>query len=272
MKGDLISINGKLLRQEEIPVPFDRLTSSNFIYQRMHTLDRRVLQAATHVQLAETTYISLYGTGSGIAEESLKEETTAILTANRYMHGSVSVILYLFPNGNGTPLRILSCEKQLLYKGYALWHKGEKAIILPYEYPFPHFKTALSLTAGSYAAQYAKTKGAGIAISENKAGVLYGAGDEPLFAVIGNDVLTTPIGQGACDSVERRLALATCEKAEKRVVEAPLTAELLDEYQELFIATNGGITSIKECNGNIYPNSTAHKVAETMEYFIYNDL
>ena len=272
MKGDLISINGELIRQEEIPVPFDRLTSSNFIYQRMHVLGRRILHAAAHAKLANTSYRSLYGTESSITEDSLKKETAALLTANRYIHGSVSVILYLLPDDNGKPLRILSCEKQLLYKGYALWHKGEKAVILPYEYPFSHFKTAMSLTASTYAAQYAQTKGAGIAIAENHSGVLYGAGDEPLFAVIGNDVMTTPIGQGACDSVERRLALAACEKAEKHVVEAPLSRELLDEYQELFIATTGGITSIKECCGNIYPNSTANKVAETMEYFIYKDL
>lgn len=272
MKGDLISINGKLRRPEEVPISFDRLMASNFVYQRMHAIGQRVLQAPAHAALAQTAYRSLYGAGSGITENSLREETAALLAANRYMQGSVSVMLYLFPDENGKPLRILSCEKQLLYKGYALWHRGEKAVILPYEYPFPHFKTALSLAAGTYAAQYAQAKGAGIALAENHAGILYGAGDEPLFAVIGNNVLTTPVGQGACDSVERRLALAACVEAGKRMVEAPLTKELLDEYQELFIATTGGITSVKECGGNIYPNSTAHKVAEAMEYFTYNDL
>lgn len=272
MKGDLISINGKLHRPEEVPIPFDRLMASNFVYQRIHAMGQRGLQAPAHAELAETAYRSLYGAGSGITENSLREEMSALLAANRYMQGSISVMLYLLPDENGKPLRILSCEKQLLYKGYTLWHRGEKAVILPYEYPFPHFKTAMSLAAGTYAAQYAHTKGAEIAIAENHAGVLYGAGDEPLFAVIGNDALTTPVGQGACDSVERRLALAACEQADKRVVETALTKELLGEYQELFIATTGGITSVKECGGNIYPNSTAHKVAEAMEYFTHNDL
>lgn len=272
MKSDLLSINGKLCRRGEEPLPFDEMMAADFVYQRLHTLGHKVLHAQAHAELADAAYLSLYGTHSGVTAGLLREEAAMALEANRYPHGSVTVMLYLLPGYDGKPIRIISCEKQLLYKGYALWHAAVKAIVAPYEYPFPHFKTGLSLAAGAYAARYASRKGATIAIAENNSGTLTGIGDEPLFAVMGNRAMTTPVGQGACDSVERRLALAACEKAGMEITETPLSKEMLTEYQELFTVTPGGVVSIRECGGNIYPNSTANRVASAMEAFSAKDI
>lgn len=272
MKGDLISVNGKLCRPGDVGISPDSLLSVNFVYQRMHAIGHRILHASTHAGLACTAYATLYGTTCRLSADTLRHEAATLLEANRYHQGSVAVMLYLFPGDDDRPLRIISCERQLLYKGYALWHNAEKAVILPYECPFAHFSTAVSLAAGTFASQYARRKGAGVAIAENTAGILYGSGGGPLFAVIGNDVITTPVGQGACDCVERRLVASVCETAGKRLVEAGLTRGVLAEYQELFVATTSGITCIHECGGNIYPNSTANRIASLLRKFTMQDL
>lgn len=272
MKGDLLSVNGRLCTLGEAGESPDRMLSANFVWQRIHTLEQRPLHLCSHMDLIETAYVSLYGTTTGLSAATLRAEIATLLQANRYQKGSVAVMLYILPGEDAQPIRILSCEKQLLYKGYSLWHRAEKAMILPYEYPFAHFSTALSLAADTYASNYVRRKSAGIGLAENSAGYLYSAGGGPLFAVMGNRVLTTPVSHGACDSVERRLVIESCTRAKLEVVELPLTRKLLGEYQELFTANVGGIVSIGECLGNIYPYSTASRVATGMNRFAIQDI
>jgi branched-subunit amino acid aminotransferase/4-amino-4-deoxychorismate lyase len=248
--------------------------SANFVYQKIHALARKPLHAGAHAELLETSYKTLYGSLPGLTARMLEEDAQALLAANRYPEGSVQLMVYLFPDEGGAkdPLRIISCEKQLLYKGYTLWHAREKAVALPYEYPFPHFQTAVSLAAHSYAANYARRKGAGCVISENSHGVMYSAGETPLFAARGNEIVTPGIGDGACDSVERRLGIAAAEKAGYLLEEIPVTRAELSGYQELFTVATGGVTAIGECSGNIYSHSAAARIAEMMSRLRKADL
>lgn len=266
MIGDLISINGKICPAGDTGISPDDILAGNFIYQKIHVTEHCPLHPATHIELLDTAYTSLYGRRTGLTVKTLNEETETLLAANRYPKGSMQMAVYVLPDGKtGSAMRILSCDKQLLYRGYELWHTAEKAIILPYEYPFAPFKTAVSLAANTYATDYARRKGAGVAIAENNSGIIYGAGENPLFAVVENTVFTTPLGDGACDSVERRIGITACEAEGIQVEETPLTKNMLAECQEIFVVTPGGVTSIRECNKNIYPNSTAGRIAGRMQ-------
>lgn len=267
MKGDLISCNGKIIKPEEVALSTDYIMSVNFVYQKIHALAHKPLYSHAHAELLETSFSILYGLNTGLSAGMIEEEVEALLTANRYPAGSVQITIYIIPdeNGTGKPTRIISCEKQLLYKGYTLWHTAEKAVVLPYECPFRHFKTAASLSAHTYAASYARGKGANCIISENPDGTLYSAGETPLFAVIGKTIITPGIGDGACDSIERRLGMIAAGNAGFNLEENPIHHTALNEYQELFTVTTGGVTSIGECDGNIYSHSTAGKVAAEMD-------
>lgn len=267
MKGDLICFNGRLIDPGCGIMPFDSMTASNFLYQKIHTIGHKTLHTQAHTELLEAAFKTMYGAGSGISALQLEEEAAKLLCANRYPMGSNQIVLYLFPSpdGKSAPTRVVSCEKQLLYKGYELWHTAEKALVLPYDYQFPHFKTAVSLAAHTYATAYAVRKGAGLAIAENHAGGMYSVGENPLFAVAGNTLFTPAIGEGACDSVERRLGIMAAESAGMRVVESSLRRENLPGYHELFTVNTGGVVSIRECAGNIYSHSAAKRVAEAMK-------
>lgn len=275
MKGDLVCLDGRITEfGKAVPDP-DALLSANFIYQKIHVLGRTTLHAAWHAEIAEVSYGALYGreaAGSpealrpgAVSAEVLEQEVRALLDANRYPQASTLVTLYLIPSESGEPQRLLSCERQLLYKGYAMWHTGLRCAVVPYEYPFAPHKTAVSLAAHTYAAGYARRKGFDAAVAENGAGVLTGLGESPLFAGVRNTVVTTPIDDGAADSVERRFGIAVCEDMGLAVAEHPLESAHLGEFEELFAVTPQGIVSVREIGGRLLPHSLAKTIAERMK-------
>ena len=265
MKGDLVCLDGNITEFGKAIADPDALLSANFIYQKIHVLGRTPLQAAWHAEIAGMSYNALYGQQAGISHEMLEQEVRALLDANRYPQASTLVTLYLIPSENGTPTRLLSCEKQLLYKGYAMWHTGLKCDVIPYEYPFAQHKTAISLAAHTYAADYARRNGFDAAIAENNAGIVTGLGENPLFASMRNTVVTTPIDDGAADSVERRLCIAVCENCGFDVAEHPIEAARLHDFEELFTITPQGITSVQTAGGRLLPHSLAKNIASHMK-------
>ena len=262
MKGDLICVNGEVTREESLGV--DALLGCNFVYQKIHTLEHRPLHVDLHLRLIETSYRTLYGSKSGLARPILEEEIARLLDTNRYPTGSNLVILYLFPNAEGMPQRLLSCQKQLLYKGYTLWHKNLKATIVPYEYPYPAHQTAVSLTANNYAQRYALRQGFDAALTENYAGILTGMGEYPLFEVHGREILTTPLENGVADSVERRLGIWACRHAGWALAEQPIESRQIGTFDELFAVVPQGVVSIRTCAGRLFPNTAARSIAEQM--------
>lgn len=269
MKGDLISINGEITTAGKAEFDPVAVLGANFIYQRIHTLAHVPLQCVAHTEIAEMSYKALYGTPTGISAGVLEKEIKDILTANRYSIASNQVILYLFPPAaDAPPTRVLCCEKPLLYKGYAMQHTGLTAVVTPYEYPFAPHKTAISLAAHTYAENYARRMGADAAIAENYAGTLTGLGENPLFAVVRNTVLTTSIDDGAAESVERRLAITAGREASLEVVETPLKSEFINDYDELFTVTPQGIVSVRSCGDLVLPHSMAKNLAGWMKKMI----
>lgn len=253
MKGDRVSINGVVGPWGECFAP-DALLAANFVYQKIHTLAHHPLQAQWITEIAETSYRALYGRGTGISAELLTAESGKLLKANNYPQASTLVTLYLIPDG--PPVRLLSCEKQLVYKGYAL-STGLRCTVVPYECPLPQHKTAASLAAHTYAADYARRRGFDAPIAANGADVMVSLGENPLFALIGDRALTPSIEDGATDSVERRLGIMACEDAGLTVCEHPLSGADIRGFDELFAITPQGIASIREIDGRLLPHSMA---------------
>ena len=266
MSRDKVSLNGKFVPFEEAGFAPEYLLGVNFVYQKLHALSYETLQANAHVEIAEVSYNALYGQPAGISRTDLESDVRSLLLANRYPAASNQLILYLVPpeKGAGVPSRLLVCEKQLLYKGYTIWHSGLKALTVPYDYPFPEHKTAASLAAHNCALEYALRKGSQAAICENRDGIAVGVGENPLFALTGEKVFTTPIECGAAESVERRMGIAACQRAGLAVFDEPVECGSLASFDELFTVTPQGVISIAECGGKLFPHSMAKKIADHM--------
>lgn len=257
MKNDLISIDGRLVPFGESGFAPDSLLSSNFIYQTIHTFAHRPLHAHWAAEIAEMSCRALYGAPSGVTAELIAREAGALLRANGYPSaGSTLASLYLIPLGDAPPVRMMTCRKQLVYKGYTVT-VGLECTVVPYDCPFPQHKTAVSLAAHTYAADYAERMGFGGAIAENAAGVMAGLGDNPLFAVAGKKILTPSMDDGAADSIERRLGIAVCEDAGFGVYEHPVSVADLRDFDELFALTPQGIVSIRQAGDRLFPHSLA---------------
>ena len=266
MQGDRICIDGVLRAEDELRFDPDRVLSQGYLYQRIHTFEHRPLHIATHLRLIQKSYRILYGIELALDEETLRQEIALTLRENRYPEVSNLVTLYLFaPREKRPGSRMISCTETFVYPGYTLWHSRLRACTLPYDYPFPEHETALSRIAHTFAQGYALRTGCDLALTENGSGVVTGAGENPLFAVFDNRVLTTSIENGAAESLWRHLGIRLCQEAALEVEESALTEEMLKRCDELFCMTPQGVVSLKEWNGRLGFNIVAEKTGAILD-------
>lgn len=266
MRGERVCIDGILRPWDETGFDPDSLLARGYLYQRIHTLEHRPLHTAAHTELLRNSYRTLYGITPDLDEEMLRREIALTLRENRYPAVSNLVTLYLFPphDGEAGP-RMISGTKTLVYSGYTLWHSRLKAVTLPYDYPFPEHETALSRIAHTFATEYAHRTGADIPLTENREGVITGAGENPLFAVCDDSAVITPVTNGAAESVLRRLGIVLCREAGLTVQESDLTGDLLRRCDELFCLTPQGVVSLSEWDGRRGFNIAAEKIGILLE-------
>lgn len=268
MKNNKISCNGELINWGELPLNIDEMFSTNFLYQKIHTIEHRALHLATHIKIVRDSYKKLYDRDIELSEEPLSSEIERLLDKNRYHVGSVQVVLYLLPPADGgEPTRILSCEKQLLYMGYTLWHSAMKAVVQSYNVSLPQHQTAASLSAHTYNRRHATLQGADVGITANSDGEITSVGEFPIFAVDDKTIYTPSLEDGAADCVERRMGLKAALVTDRKVVEQPILLEQLREFDEMFFITTQGVYSIGLYSGRLLPNSAAGSIASQLNNF-----
>lgn len=263
MPADKVFLNGKLYGH--VPDELPEMLGYDYVYQILHTRRHVPLHISEHIEIADTVMRNIYGYGIGITAGEISDQASVLLRANRYPDSAAAVMMRVFPNSKGAPGILLECQSQLLYPRYALWHKRITATVFPCEYIFMGYQTAVSYITSSYVDGYAARNGADAAIIENSSSVLTNIGDEPLFVVKGKDILTSPVEEGAVDSVMRRLVLRAAEKEGMNVVLTPLHKEWLEECDEAFFPTVQGITSIKGFGSRSFYYLAAGKIAEAIE-------
>lgn len=237
---------------------FDRLLSGNYVYQAIHVSDYRALNIDDHLRIAAQAFKVMYGRELEIDAVSVQEAIERLFKANLYRELSYEVRLYIFEDDYA-----LSCIRQLLYHGYTLWHSRPTAIIVPYENPLSGYPNASSLISATFAAGFAKRSGEdAIAITENYDHVLVGVGDNPLFAVKDEQLLTTPIKYGATHSVERFRTIKAAHKAGLRVIERPLLHNEIATYDELFTVDVQGVISVFSCEQTTFFGLVAERVSK----------
>ena len=258
--GDKICIGGQIFAPEAILPEAERLLGSNYIWQDIHTLGYRSPYIGRHLEIAARSLEVIHGTGSVPDVADVAATIEELLRQNRYPAGSNLIRLYLLPG-----MWMLVCRRQMVYEGLVLWHNRPQAVTVQYESPFPGHQCAVSLMCGSVADDYAVRCGAEMALTENRDGILTGAGDLPLIGIRERTAYITPPEYGATESVYRDIAAETFKKAEMELIEEPLPAGAA--YDEMLIFSPTGITSLKGLNGENLFNTTALKLSLALPKF-----
>ncbi len=242
-KGN-ISLDGRITSWREAELSPSVLMGNNWVYTTINTLAHKPLHIELKLHHAFKSFHTLYGYRPTIEPLTIAKEVYDLLYYGLYPEGGNTVNLYLIPEGTKGCRRLLVHEATTPYEGYGLLSVRPRGIIANYEIPFEKHQTNVSMTAARFADRYASSHGYDIAIRANRSGTLLSSGDNPLFALRGNTLLTTPIDKGARESAERSLMFRLAKKCGVSIVEEELKVEDATTYEELMVFTPVGLQSL----------------------------
>ncbi len=265
MAGDFICYNGELVPPDTVGVRPVTLASLPALFQLIHTTGHCALHPDMHLEVVSQAFAALYPDWTCPAPDAdtLQRCIGALLAKNRSPEQGNSVRLLLLPqglDGKPTPGWMLDATTPLYYAGYTLWHKRLMLSVFPCEYLYMGYPTTVSQQIAGYGVTVAERDGCDVAVVENFDGVLTNVGDEPLFALFGREVLTSPLSCGATDSVMRRLIFEACHREEVPIREEPLTRAMLGACDEVFTASVQGLISINGYASRRYFNLMANRL------------
>lgn len=265
MSMDRICHNGTICQPQESGLSPAMLCEAPYLYQRMHTRAHRLLHPQTHLDILTQALEAAYGLRLTLSAEALQEQTAELLAANRYPKQGNCVTLRVYPAaGNKQPDYILECTGQLYYPQYTVWHKRLMLAVMPCEYLLMGYPTAVSRQVARYSRTVAERSGCERAVIENVDGVLTNVEDEPLLLVHEQQVFTSPLPEGATDSVMRRLILQACLREKVECHETPLTRDMLSACDEAFTASPQGLISFEGYEQARYFNLMAGRLAPVL--------
>lgn len=263
-KGN-ISLDGKITSWREADLSPAVLMGCNWVYTHINTLAHKPLHLELKLQHTLESFRSLYGFRPTIDSTTLAKEIHDLLYYGLYPEGGNMVTLYLIPEGRESCRRLLMHEATTPYEGYGLLSVRPRGIIANYEIPFEKHQTNVSLTAARFADNYATSHGYDIALRANRSGALLSAGDNPLFALRGNTLLTTPLDKGARESTERTLMFRLAKMCNVSIIEEVLKVEDVATYEELMVFTPAGVQSLMSVGNmklsNIYATLFGRHIA-----------
>lgn len=263
MEGKIIiSLDGQITSWQEIQLSPSVLLGCNWVYTTINTFDHKPLCLKAKLHYALESFRSLYGYCPTITPKELMQEIGRLLYYGLYPECGNTLTLYLIPADGGNCRRLLIHEATTPYEGFGLLSVRPRGIIANYEIPFEKHQTNVSLTAARFADTYATSHNYDIAIRANRSGTLLSSGDNPLFALRGNTLLTSPIEKGARASVERDLIFRVARAAGVTVIEEELTVEDATTYEELMVFTPVGIQSLYSLGDMKVSNIYATRLGE----------
>lgn len=251
-----ISVDGRLVTWRDSSLEPSMLMGQNWVYTTINTLAYKPLHLERKLHYALDSYKALFGRRPQLQSREVAQWIGDLLYYDLYPEGGNTLTLYLIHTPEGTTRSLVMHEATTPYEGYGLLALRPKAIIANYEIPFAQHQTNVSLTAARFADLHATSHGYGIALRANRAGTLFSSGDNPLFALRGDTLMTTPLNKGARPSTEREVMWEIAQRAGVRIIEEELKVEDVAEYDELMVFTPVGIQSVgflaEQRLGNIY--------------------
>ena len=151
---DTVCYNGAFVVPGERGFAPERLLSTNYVYQRMHAFDRRILFPDAHLEILGRAVERVCGVPFVLPEPTLRQAVGALLDANRYPHGSSRITLRVFPHGLESdaeePSWLLETAAPLYYPRYVLWHKRPLLDVFPCDCAWPGYPTSVSLLSAAF--------------------------------------------------------------------------------------------------------------------------
>ncbi len=259
--------------------------TQHFVFQRVHSLDGKILHLDAHLDLLSRAFRQVYGFdpafnsnhSSCLSSASIAHQIAMELRAAHFpSKGSATAIICLSTNDNSdqhttnSPKINILPERALFDLGYAHSSLRPAGVTFEYSVPFSAFPTGFHLSAAALfdtlAANQSATPSAAnpstVSRSIRRSGnFLISCGDSPLFAIRGRALSSPPLVSGAIDSIERRLVIEAAPKARLTFVEEPIPHSELTSLEELFFADAAGLTSFSSCDGAKFMSLLASKLA-----------
>lgn len=255
-----IYLNDTLTTWQEANLNPNELLGSNWVYTIINSYAHQPMHVGMKLRYALDSFEALYGVRPEVSVEQVESRIRNLLYYGLYPEHGNTLILHLATASDGEPYTILNHLASTPYDGYSLLSLRPKAAITNYEIPFEKHHTTISRSAAKFADHFAIRNGAGIALRANRAGALISAGDNPLFALRKDVLLTTPINKGARPSAERELMMELCHKAGINVIEEELRVDEITTYEEMMVFTPMGIQSIGSAGNILLHSIIAHRL------------
>lgn len=256
--SDKIFLDGEMTTWRESNLDMGTLLGSNCIYTTINSFAHKPLHVALKLQYALGSYKTLFGTKPAITPLDIEEQISSLLYYGIYPEWGNTVDLYLIPLSDGRTSTLIAHRSTTPYEGYSLLSIRPKATVTNYEIPFEKHHTTISMAAARFADDFARRNGAGIALRGNRAGSLLSTGDNPLYALRGDVLITTPVEKGGRPSAERELMTLLCHKAGIKLIEQEILTEELGRIEELFAFTPVGIQMISSASDIPFHSIMAH--------------
>ncbi len=228
-----------------------------YLYTRINTLSHKPLHLQEHLCELSAGAEALYGSTPELDAKQVERDIIDLLRRERMPLGGNIVELRATPRTDGRWVTSLLDPQTTLYDGYSLHSLRPEAVIINHELPFERWRTECSALCADFAADYARRRGADVALRANRAGNLVSSADNPLFLVRNRMLHTLPLSKGGRGSVERELMFKLAQMAGMQIVECDTPVDELDLWEELIIFGPTGIQAIGSCSGRIMGYSTA---------------
>ena len=256
--NDKIFLDGKMTTWQQCDLKMESLLGRNCIYTTINTFAHKPLHLPLKLRYAAESHKALFGTKPALDAAHIAKQINDLLYYGLYPEWGNTVDLYLIPREDGSAQTLLCHRSTTPYEGYSLLSIRPQAAVTNYEIPFEKHHTTISLAAARFADYFARRSGAGIGLRGNRAGVLLSTGDNPIYALRGDTLITTPIEKGARPSAERELMNSLCQMAGVKLIEQEIPTEQLGQMEEVFAFTPIGIQMIGSAGEVKFHSIVAH--------------
>lgn len=264
MVKDKVSYNGRLVTPEELPINPLSLVGCNLAYTVVNTSAHRPIFLARKLEVLAESYEAMFGVRAELPLEDVEREIGELLYYGLYPEVGNTLTIYLLPNGNNAPDRLIVHTDTTPYNGFSLLDVRPRANIARYEIPFERHTTTLSLAAARHADRLAEKYGYDLSVRANSRGEISASGDNTVMAVRGNTLIAPTTEQGPRKSAEREVVLKAAQLAEMNVIEGVIRVENIESYDEMWVVTPTGIVALYSLGDKLLMNICASRVARLL--------
>lgn len=234
-------------------------TTSSYVYQNIHVLNRQCRYLAQHIKVLNTTANALYGIKLHQRPDDIERQITLLLDANRITrNATICVRLMLFGSGDYR----LECIESTIYAGYVLRSLHPTAMCIVANPPWPSHPTSALLETRTFANDIARQRGSHYAILADSQGAIYSEASQPLIII---KEYTATFSTTTQHCVESMLALEACRHIGLNCRFSDLTLDDIKSADELLYVTFQGVTAIANIGQHPYMNILAEHIATAME-------